>query len=397
MTGEQAFFFQVLRDYLNRQTTELPNEVDVGKICVWAESHKLGGIFFAQCGSLLAQSPAVFARLQKAFGAAVYHSAARDAAYSCLQAAFQQAEIPFVPIKGAVIASIYPDPQLRTMGDMDLLVRSDDRERIRDVLTPLGFTNTKWSEVEWDYRHDKVNFELQAELIHPGELQNRDLESWLNDVWPQVESDASGGYRLNVNFHFLYLIAHIAKHLRWVGVGFRQFYDLSVMMQCSGKTYDWRWIREQAERLNLFQFVMICLALNERWFGVPSPYPTDVLTDELFERVTSKIFADGVFGFDNKENRILALTRLQDCDDQIRFSTRIKATFHYLFPPYRELATSAKYSYLRGRRWLLPVAWISRILRSKRKTSNLQQINVLMTASEADAEKQLNELKELGL
>lgn len=397
MTGEQAFFFQVLRDYLNRQTTEFPNEVDVGKVCAWAESHKLGGIFFAQCGSLLAQSPAVFARLQKAFGAAVFHHSARSASYARLQAAFRQAGIPFIPVKGVLIAPVYPDPQLRTMGDMDLLVRADDRERIRDVLTPLGFTNTKWSEVEWDYQQDKVKFELQAELIHPCELQNRDLESWLNDVWPHVESDASGGYRLDVNFHFLYLIAHIAKHLRWVGVGFRQFYDLSVMMQCSGETYDWRWIREQAERLNIFRFVMICLALNERWFGVPSPYPTDVLTDELFERVTSKIFADGVFGFDNKENRIHALTRLHNSDNQIRYSARIKATFHYLFPPCRELATSAKYFYLRDRPWLLPVAWISRILRSKRKTSNLQQINVLMTASGEDANKKLNELKELGL
>ena len=60
MTREQAFFFQVLRDYLNRQTTELPADVDVGKVCIWAEPHKLSGIFFAQCGPLLDQSSAVY-------------------------------------------------------------------------------------------------------------------------------------------------------------------------------------------------------------------------------------------------------------------------------------------------------------------------------------------------
>lgn len=397
MTREQAFFFQVLRDYLNRQTTELPADVDVGKVCIWAEPHKLSGIFFAQCGPLLDQSSAVYGQLQRAFGASVFQSATRGTDDAALRGAFVEAGIPFLPIKGAVIASVYPDPQLRTMGDLDILVHAEDSEQIRNVLSPLGFQNIKWAETEWDYRRNNTLFELQAELFHTGELHNRELEAFLNDPWSWAEPTASGEYRLDQSFHFLYLIAHIAKHLRWVGVGYRQFYDLAVLMQRSRESYDWNWIREQAERLDFLRFVEICLALNERWFGVPSPYPTDELTDDLFENVSNKIFADGVFGFDNKENRILALTRLQDCGDQIRFSTRIKATFHYLFPPYRELATSAKYSYLRGRRWLLPVAWISRILRSKRKTSNLQQINVLMTASEADAKKQLNELKELGL
>lgn len=396
MNHEQAFFFQVLRDYLNRQTTELPADVDVGKVCIWAEAHKLGGIFFAQCGSTLAQSPAVFARLQKDFGAAVYHSTVRNDSYAKLQAAFRQAGIPFIPVKGVLIAPVYPDPQLRTMGDMDLLVRYDDRERIRDVLTPLGFTNTKWSEVEWDYRQDMVEYELQINLIKPGGFHNPELEGWLNDYWPQAEADGSGGYRLNASFHFFYLITHIAKHIRWVGVGFRQFYDLSILMRYSSEAYDWAWIREQAERLGFFRFVQICLALNERWFGVPSPYPTDELTDNLFETVTNKIFGDGVFGFDNANNYLQHLATGQSDGSSTKVN-RWRSIRKLLFPPYRDLITSQKYAWLRGKPLLLPAAWVLRAVRGRNKQSRRQAAASYLKGSDAEIAARIVILKELGL
>ena len=396
MTREQAFFFQVLRDYLNRQTTELPADVDVGKVCIWAEPHKLSGIFFAQCGPLLDQSSAVYGQLQRAFGASVFQSATRSADDAALRGTFVEAGIPFLPIKGAVIASVYPDPQLRTMGDLDLLVHAEDSERIRDVLSPLGFQNIKWAETEWDYRLNNTLFELQAELFHTGELHNRELEAFLNDPWSWAEPTASGEYRLDQSFHFLYLIAHIAKHLRWVGVGYRQFYDLAVLMQRSRESYDWNWIREQAERLDFLRFVEICLALNERWFGVPSPYPDDALNDELFETITAKILSDGVFGFENKDNYLQSIAAGQtDADGAGKSRWQHLRTF--LFPPYRNLITSQKYAWLRGKPLLLPAAWVLRAVRGRNKQSRRQAAASYLKGSDAEIAARIVILKELGL
>ena len=269
--------------------------------------HKLSAIFFIQCEHFLKPDTSGFQRLHRSFGAAVAQYVARQQAGAKFRTAMDAASLPYLPIKGTWVGEAYPHPQLRTMGDLDILVHAEDSERIRDVLSPLGFQNIKWAETEWDYRLNNTLFELQAELFHTGELHNRELEAFLNDPWSWAEPTASGEYRLDQSFHFLYLIAHIAKHLRWVGVGYRQFYDLAVLMQRSRESYDWNWIREQAERLDFLRFVEICLALNERWFGVPSPYPDDALNDELFKTITAKILSDGVFGFENKDNYLQSI------------------------------------------------------------------------------------------
>lgn len=396
MTPEQQFFFQVLRDYLNGTQTQPDSDLDFVQICKYAEAHKLGGVFFKQCAQMLDRNPPLLNRLQRSFGAALYHYNMLRADFQLLTQTLDQNQIACIPFKGIVLCEAYPDPPLRTMGDVDILVHAEDRERIRDALSPIGFVNEKWSDTEWDYTHHHSRFELQAELLHRGELQNRSLEGFLNDAWPHAATDADGRPQLDDSFHFLYLIAHIAKHLRWVGVGFRQFFDLAVLMQRSGKAFDWAGIQADAERLDFFRFVKICLALNERWFGVSSPYPTDELTDELFDTVTGKIFSDGVFGFENRENRLQALAASRT-DADAPAKSRWKALRKLLFPPYRDLITSQKYAWLRGKPPLLPFAWLLRAIRGRSKKHRRQEAAAYLKASDKEIAAKSEVLKKLGL
>lgn len=54
--------------------------------------------------------------------------------------ALAEAQIPVIVLKGAYLAGhIYPDPALRYMGDVDLLVKEADLNRARDLLLSLDF------------------------------------------------------------------------------------------------------------------------------------------------------------------------------------------------------------------------------------------------------------------
>jgi hypothetical protein len=54
--------------------------------------------------------------------------------------ALASAQIPVILLKGASLAHrIYPDPALRPMSDVDILIRPGDRARAWDGLTALGF------------------------------------------------------------------------------------------------------------------------------------------------------------------------------------------------------------------------------------------------------------------
>lgn len=397
MTCEHALFFQVLKDYMNGKPTELPPEADLVKLCDWAKVHKLGGIFFAQCGLNLMQHPAIYSKLQNAFGSAVYQAATREKDYAELKAAFTQAGIPFIPVKGAVIAPFYPDPQLRTMSDLDLVVRTEDKERIRDVLTPLGFRNKRWSDVEWHYARNTSLFELQAELIRPNALNNKALQDYINDTWSHAVSE-NGSFRLNDSFHFLYLMVHIAKHLRIVGIGFRSFYDLAILMQRCPERLDWKWIRTESERLHFFRFVMLCLAMTERWFDVPSPFPTDELTDTFFNTMTEKIFANGVFGFNSADNTVALLSsELVRSGKDLSFRNRIRVARKLAFPPYRDLILSSKYGYLKGHPWLLPCAWVHRAVQGRKSTFHIRELSKALTADKDSVRERIDYLDQLGI
>ena len=394
MTREQQFFLQVLRDYLNGAETVPTEELDLAQVCRLADHHEVGGIFFVQCASQL-RDPALQKRLRIEFGGAVSHASNLDADYAALSAALEAERIPFIPIKGILIAPFYPHPELRTMGDIDLLVHAEDAERIRDALLPLGFRQTKCARAEWDYKRYSSKFELQAEIMEADAPDVGRINAYFNDFWPHAAA-VEGRWRLDPSFHFLYLIGHIAKHLRWIGVGYRQFFDLAVLMRRGGERYDWDWIRQEAERIGFFRFTQCCLALNERWFGVPSPYGTDCLTEELLETVTQKIFLDGVFGYENEDNRIHEVARFSRASSALLLLAKLRAARQLALPPYRDLIVSEKYAWLRGKPWLLPAAWTRRALQGKR-SRHAEELDAVLHASRRQLDERVRQLRALGL
>lgn len=64
----------------------------------------------------------------------------RHAAQRACLATIHDADIPVVVIKGYALAhTIYPDPALRAVGDIDVLVRAEDRDRLLRLLTDQGY------------------------------------------------------------------------------------------------------------------------------------------------------------------------------------------------------------------------------------------------------------------
>lgn len=63
-----------------------------------------------------------------------------------MTAEFDRSEIPFVVLKGIVLASVYPQPELRTFNDIDVLVEGRDLGRALDALHRIGATdiNRNW-------------------------------------------------------------------------------------------------------------------------------------------------------------------------------------------------------------------------------------------------------------
>jgi len=60
--------------------------------------------------------------------------------YKYTQPLFEQLKIPYAVIKGAVLSNTaYSDPFARSSGDIDILVRKQDTDTIKEILISLGF------------------------------------------------------------------------------------------------------------------------------------------------------------------------------------------------------------------------------------------------------------------
>ena len=313
------------------------------------------------------------------------------------RAGLRAAGIPFLPVKGPEIAARYPDPALRTMTDVDLLVRPADREAVFAVMEAGGFLRKEASDDEWVFVRGASCFEFHTVLFRPDEDDDPARIDWFNDFRSHAAEGGSGFEgRLDPDFHFLYLVAHIAKHVRGRGIGFRQFYDLAILTH-RFDGFSWEKIEADAARIGLLPFLRTCMALCARWFGIEAPIAPAELSEESFERITGKTFRDGVFGFGSPENNVGLLERRKRRSRLPLPLLKLRTAAGLLFPPARQLAAAEKYGYLRGRPWLLPWAWGRRILAAANDPRKTGLVTVLLSASKEQVEERSLRLRELGL
>lgn len=146
------------------------------------------------------------------------------------------------------------------------------------------------------------------------------------------------------------------------GVGFRQFYDISVVANGNGSEMDWGWIEVKLQELGLFDYTKNCCAFCEKWFQVQMPLSSPSVEEKFYQEATEKIFVDGVFGFEdhtNKENFAVNAIRFSDNSHGI---SMLVAALRKIFPSYETLTANKKFAFLRGKPFLLPIAWIYRFL-----------------------------------
>lgn len=60
-------------------------------------------------------------------------------------------EVPYIVFKGAVLKQSYPVPESRAMGDIDILIKECDRNKVKKLLTSNGFDCIKQNGPVYNY------------------------------------------------------------------------------------------------------------------------------------------------------------------------------------------------------------------------------------------------------
>ena len=349
MTAEHLFFLNVLSDFLNQRETVVPEKLDFDQIPAMAKSHQVEGIIYDQLKNQI--RPMLLSGLSQSYAASIFYYTNRRNQLQGIAQRMEKAEIEFFTVKGFHIAGCYPKPFLRTMGDCDIVVHEADKEQVHDIMLSLGYENHLKQDMEWTYFKDSLEFEIHHRLLYDETVNSDSSKRFCDAVWDYVRPMEGTQMELDMSYHFVYLLLHLKKHFLNAGIGIRPFMDLYAVAR--NVTLDLDWIDARLREMDMLPFSQICMTLCSRWFGGLLPFQTE-MDEAFYETATQYILKNGIFGRENAENS--ENYRMNNLQKRGRFRMLLGS----IFPPYRAMRYVEHYSFLNGRPWLLPAAWIYR-------------------------------------
>ncbi len=314
-----------------------------------------------------------------------------------LSDALSREGIDHLLFKGFVLRDYYPVPELRTFGDIDLLIRPSDREACHKLMCRLGYEVKCDFEPVYSYLKGTEYYEIHTDVMEVDVSDKADYRGYFGSVWDHAVPSSSicneHVFELEADFHFIYLLTHIAKHISSSGAGIRMYLDLAFFLKHFDGKLDTDYIAAELERLSLSDFARTVLSAVEKWFGVKSPLPSKETSAELMEDFLCFTMEGGVYGKVGRDKNAVFLKQQNRNSEEI---SKWKTLVFHVFPPVSSLEN--RYTYLKKHRWLLPVAWVHRIAGNpsswKRYAGHAKGI---VNADEEEARRLKRIYKELGL
>ena len=294
--------------------------------------------------------------------------------------AFSESGLDFLPLKGIDIRNFYPKQDMRTMGDIDILIKKEQYDAISAVMTELGYNCTYESNHEYIWRNGNIIMELHKRLVPS---YNKDYYNYYGEGWDFAKSIGPDSclFKMSDEDSYIYLFTHFAKHYRDGGIGIRHLVDLWVCRSKYGNL-DFDYINTQLNKLHLREF----------YYNVSKTI--DVLfengeSDELSEAISKFIFDSGPYG---DEFRYLISSRLKNSHKSI-FGEAVEIVFLPAENMKREFPVLNKAPFL------LPVFWAVRGFRTLffRKSKIKQNAQKLLSVSDVNVKEYNEFLKYVGL
>lgn len=269
-------------------------------------------------------------------------------------------EIDHLLMKGYIVKDLYPVTELRSYGDIDFVIRKEDRVKTDQLMKDLGYeSHDNWEPV-YSYRRDTEYYEIHTEMLD-SEINEGKQREYFHDFWNHAHQLSEHTYVLDEEYHFIYLLAHLAKHASRSGAGLRMYLDIALCIEKYRNTMNWEDILLQLEILDLKRFFYTVCTVCDEWFDVKPPCDIETIDQHSIDLFTEITLKGGTFGFHDSNNAITALKESHHKD------SKLQTIIHQVFPPVNEI--EARYTYLQQHHWLYPVALLDRVFRNRKLLS----------------------------
>lgn len=349
----------------------------------------------SEMGQIEARYPDLAKEMQNSFNGIVYQGLQQEFSVKEMAEQFRKKGIQLIFFKGTWIRSYYPEPQLRTMGDIDCLIMDQDRQRAHELMLELGYSCDIDKGHVWVYKRGNIIVEMHTRIAENSIPNQFDYtEYFANAVRYMEEKD--GITYLQEDYQVCFLFYHIAKHLCFTGAGIRMILDIGILAHCFGGAY-WDRIAEMLEEIHLTKMAAAVFQLCERWFGIQVPWKEKV-SEDVLDQLEANIITGGTFGFETHDTGDFYLRKSQEgIPSKGKVGRYVKLVRAYLFPKRGYMIRTLPA--VERHKWLLPVAWIKRwwLGAFRRRKNSLRTMRAMMKADGERAQEEYSLLKKLGL
>lgn len=200
--------------------------------------------------------------------------------------ALRDAGIPVIPLKGAHLAElVYGNVALRSLGDVDLLVRKSDLAGAAEALEGVGYRPSQpfWIEATCATSHQLPPFiktggpviEVHWTIERPGGPFRIDLDGLWQRAQP-ADINGSSVLVLSPEDLMLHLCLHACFHHR-LSTGARALCDVASVIRRDQGGLHWEQVAARAREWGATKPVYLTLWLAREWVG--AAVPPDVLDD----------------------------------------------------------------------------------------------------------------------
>ena len=349
--------------------------VDWSAVLAEAQRHKVTALLYPAIRSMNGVPEAIF---NKVCGTAIAVATASEAMLKEQRRILDLLEahqIPCAVLKGTSVAYLYPHPELRTIGDIDILVDEENLDEACKALQADGFAPSYTAEKHLCLQKGAVWVEMHRMVsVFPKSEKGRFTKQTMAEALHHIQTAEIDSVRfpmLSGAYQIIALLAHMEQHLATSGIGLRQVCDWAVTAHALRNCFDGETLA-LLERCGLLRFARIMTRLCEKYLGLPPCAWSAEAPDALVDAMLADILVGGNFQAQAAERPFTEV--LMDAYD---VAGKGKTCIMRNYVRFLQKHIRKKYPWAKSRLWIpafgifLPARWCVRVLLGKRKKVNL--------------------------
>ncbi len=293
-----------------------------------------------------------------------------------------------VLFKGIASASYYKERPLRTMGDIDFLVKESDIEKADDLLCSANYVTKEYidsGDNHISYKKTTGNNVIVCEMHRaingiPNDEKGKIINKYLDNIFDTAIEyrTANGSCLVPDKFHHgLILLLHTASHLTSEGIGLRHLCDWAVFVNSLSNDEFVKLFEKPLKEMGLWRFAQLLTLCCIRYLGCDHKNWAGEADDKLIEAIVADILDGGNFGFKD-DDRYRQIKYIKNRNDSTVDGK--KSLFQVFYTINSKAKSECKF--VKKHKWLLPIGWgvvvfnyIWLVLSRKRKPDSFSTID----------------------